>query len=142
MERSLLALEGRWQLAADLVRQFKVPQEITMTSLRPDIMLWSVPTRTVIMVELTVPWEEEVEAAHERKERYAELSAMCSVAWWRAFTFPVEAGCRGFFGASTHRLLKTLGVTGHKRKQAMAKEAEQGSFWLWRKNKVWGKDRS
>lgn len=73
-ERSLLSLGGEWQLAAYLNRQLKFPPEITASSLCPDIVLWSVPAREVIMVELTVPLEEEMEAAYERKkQRYAEL---------------------------------------------------------------------
>lgn len=55
-------------MRADLDRQLKFPQEITTTSLRPDIVLWSTPTTTVIMVALTVPWEEGKEAAFERKK--------------------------------------------------------------------------
>lgn len=116
-ERSLLSLGGQWQLAADLSRQLKFPLEITMTSLRPDIVLWSATTKVVIMVELTVPWEEHMEAAHEHKKgKYAELAAACSQAGWRPFTFPVEVGCRGFTGSSIQRLLKTLGVTTSSRK--------------------------
>lgn len=77
-KRSLLS-SGKWQLASDFGRQLKFPAEITMSSLCPDTMLWSAPARTVIMKELTLPWEEEMEAAYERKEeRYAELSATCS----------------------------------------------------------------
>lgn len=59
-ERSLLSLGGEWQLAADLDRQLKFPAEITMTALRPDIVLWSASAKAVIMVELTVPWEEQM----------------------------------------------------------------------------------
>lgn len=133
---TLLSPGGEWQLRAN-----------PSSPLRPD-MLWSVPARVVILVELTVPWEEEMEAAYERKkERYADLVAACSQAGWRAFTFLVEVGCRGFIGTSTQQLLKTLGFTGQVRKQAMqhpAQEAEQGSFWLWlrRKDKAWGRDGS
>lgn len=66
--------------------------EITATSLQPDIVLCSTPVKTVIIVELTVPWEEGLEAAFERKkERYTALAAACSQAGWRALTFPVES---------------------------------------------------
>lgn len=100
------------------------------------------------MVEPTVPLEEEMEAAYERKkQRYAELSATCWQAGWIVFTFPVEVGCSGFTGTSTEQLLKTLGVTGPKKKQTLldlAEEAEQGNFWVWlrRKDNAWGKEGS
>ena len=143
--QSLLAAGCEWNMRADLDRQLKFPQEITATSLRPDIVLWSTSTKTVIMVELTVPWEEGMEAAFERKrDKYSELANECSEAGWRAFTYPVEVGCRGYTGASTRRLLKSLGIKGSKLKKALkvlAEEAEQGSFWLWlrRNDKAWGK---
>lgn len=82
-------------MRADLDRQLKFPVEITTTSLRPDIVLWSTSTKTVIMVELR--WEEGMEAAFERK-RDTELASECSQAGWKAFT------CRGYTGASTQRL--------------------------------------
>lgn len=47
------------------------------------------------------------------------------------FTFPVEAGRRGFIGTSAQRLFKTMGIRGAKLKRAIreiAEEAEQGSF--------------
>lgn len=33
-----------------------------------------------------------------KQERYAELAAAYSEAGWRAFTFPLEVGCRGSVG--------------------------------------------
>ncbi|RXN24825.1 hypothetical protein ROHU_021965 [Labeo rohita] len=147
-ERSLLSPGGEWDLRVDISHQLKFPQQIAITSLRPDIVIWSTTTKSVIMAELTVPWEDGIEAAFERKkEKYADLAAACTQAGWRAYTFPVEVGCRGFTGTSTQRFLKTLGVRGHKLQKALkdlAEEAEQGSFWLWlrRKDKAWGRDGS
>ena len=141
----MLTPGGEWALRADLDRQLKFPQEIAITSLRPDIVIWSIAMKTVVMAELTVPWEDGLEAAFERKkERYAELAAACAQAGWRAYTYPVEVGCRGFTGTSIQRLLKTLGIRGAKLERVrkeLAEEAEQGSFWLWlrRKDRAWGK---
>ena len=68
-------------MRADLDKQLKFPKEVIPTSLRPDIVLWSISMRTVIMVELTVPWEEGMEAAFERKKaKNTELAAECSQA--------------------------------------------------------------
>lgn len=147
-ESSLLTSGGEWAFRADLDRQLKFPQDITLTSLRPDTVIWSTITKTVIMAELTVPWEDGLEAAFERKkEKYAELAAACAQAGWRAYTYPVEVGCRGFTGTSIQRFLKTLGIRGNKLERVLkelAEEAEQGSFWLWlrRKDKAWGRQGS
>lgn len=94
-------------MAADLDRQLRFPVEITATSLRSDIVLWFTPVKTVIMVELTVPWEKGLEAAFERKkERSTELAAACSQVGWRVLTILVEIGRRSYIRASTQRLLK------------------------------------
>ncbi len=70
--------EGRFD------RQLQFPYEITATSLRQDIVLWSTSARTVIMAELTVTWEEGMETAYERKkEKCRELCATCTEARWR-----------------------------------------------------------
>ena len=54
-------------MRGDLRGQFQFPGDITATSLRPDIMMRSVVSKTVLLeLERTVPWEEEgLEAAHE-----------------------------------------------------------------------------
>ncbi len=131
---SLLSPGGNWELRADLDCQLKFPRQITITSLWPDIVLWSTTTRTVIMAELAVPWVDGLESEFERKkEKYAELAVTCIEAGWRALFYPVEVGCRGFTGTSTKQLLKSLCVRGPKLAKALkelAEKADQGSFWL------------
>ncbi|XP_053376493.1 uncharacterized protein LOC128547531 [Mercenaria mercenaria] len=63
----ILGTASDWKLEADLKKQLKFPQEITVTHLRPDVVLWSASTKQVVMVELTVPWEERIEGSFERK---------------------------------------------------------------------------
>ena len=116
--RSLLTPGGDWNFRVDLDRQLKFPSEITTTSLRPDITLWSPSVKTVILAELTVPWEGGMEAAFERKEKYTELAAECREAGWSTVICPVEVGCREFIGTSIQRLLRNVGVTGPKLKKA------------------------
>lgn len=43
------------------------PPDIVATTLRPDMVLWSTTANLAYVVELTVPWEEGVEEAFERK---------------------------------------------------------------------------
>ena len=52
---------------ADLQTQFVFPAEIAITRLRPDIVMWSRSTRNLIIIELTVPWEENNEIMKERE---------------------------------------------------------------------------
>ena len=59
----LLPTAKDWELLVDLKTQLKFPPEIAVTRKRPDMGLWSRATRQVVLMELTVPWEEGVEEA-------------------------------------------------------------------------------
>lgn len=71
----LLATARDWQLKVDLGRQLKFPDTIAVTTLRPDMVLVSETTKQVVMLELTVPWEDRMEKAFEKKRaKYEELA--------------------------------------------------------------------
>lgn len=100
-------------------------------------------SKRVVLVELTVPWEDAVQEAYERnKSRYADLVVECLGKGCRATTYPVEIGCCGFVAKSTSCFLRDIGIcSGEVRKAVrdLAEEAEKGSFWLWlrRYDKSW-----
>lgn len=131
----LLATARDWQLQVDLGRQLKFPENIAATPLRPDMVLISESTKQVVLLELTVPWEDRIEEANERKRaRYTDLVAECWSNGWRARCEPVEVGCRGFAGHSLQRTLKLLGVKGLQCRRAtknILEAAEKASRWLW-----------
>ncbi len=54
----ILATEQDWQFSVDLVKQLKFPPYNITTTLRPDILLVSEVTKNIVMLELTVPWED------------------------------------------------------------------------------------
>jgi hypothetical protein len=123
-----------WKMACDLDKRLTFP-EIVPTTLRPDIVLWSTAAKKLIVVELTVPWEERCEAAHERKRaKYDNLLAECRQQGWQTWNFPIEVGCRGFPAQSLWRMFSALGVTGRQRRSAVqniSKAAERASCWVW-----------
>ena len=131
----LLATARDWQLQVDLGRQLKIPANIATTSLRPDMVLTSESTKQVVLLELTVPWEDRIEEANERKRaKYSELTAECRSNGWKARCEPVEIGCRGFAGHSLQRVFKLLGVRGLQLRKAtknILEAAEKASRWLW-----------
>uniref|UniRef100_A0A3B4XDA6 Reverse transcriptase domain-containing protein n=1 Tax=Seriola lalandi dorsalis TaxID=1841481 RepID=A0A3B4XDA6_SERLL len=143
-EITILGSGKEWQMLADLRRQLMFPREIVTTTLRPDIVMWSAVERAVHMIELTIPWEEGMTAAHERKHlKYSELAAECQEAGWRARVHPVEVGSRGFVGKAAVQLLRRAGLTGSSLRKAvkeLGEEAEKASYWLWlrRKESGWG----
>ena len=66
-QKNLMSTADDWKLEVDLNKKLVFPREIVMTNLRPDIVLSSQKAKTVVMIELTVPWEDHIEEANERK---------------------------------------------------------------------------
>ena len=107
----LLDLAQDWQLRVDIHEKLVVPEFIVKTKQRPDIVLFSKSSKRIIFIELTVPWEEALEEAYERKKlRYTELVEECIANGWKAVCYPVEVGARGFVARSMAKLLKELGI--------------------------------
>ncbi len=139
----LLSTARDWAMTVDLERQLKIPTHITQSKLRPDIILVSEATKQLILLELTVPWEERMEEAQERKrEKYQELMEDCRRNGWRTRCMPVEVGSRGFASHSLSKAYGTLGITGANRRRAIGNNveaAEKASRWLWlKRGEQWG----
>ena len=89
------------KVSADLKTSLQFPVHIIQTEKRPDIEAWSDSKKSVLLIELTVPWEENREEAHERKKnRYETLRADCVEKGWICHVIPIEVGCCGFLGHS------------------------------------------
>lgn len=70
-------------------------------------------TKQAALLELTVPWEDHLEEAFERKlSKYAGLESNCQQAGWRARCLPVEAGGRRFAACSLAKAYSNLGIEG------------------------------
>ncbi|XP_041649202.1 transient receptor potential cation channel subfamily M member 4-like [Cheilinus undulatus] len=92
---SLLATGKEWEMRVDLRKQLVFPPEITLTTPRPDVLMWSGTAKRVLIVKLTVPWEEGIPAAHELKRtKYSALASECRDMGWAATFHPVEVGSR------------------------------------------------
>ena len=138
----LLTTSRDWQLLVDLGRQLRFPDIIATITLRPDMVLMSMASKQVVLLELTVPGEDRMEEAQERKRaKYADLVAECRRNGWKARCEPIEVGCRGFAGKSLHRVLGLLGIGGLHRQRAIKnilEAAERASRWLWlRRGDTW-----
>lgn len=76
-------------MKVNLGRQLKFPEDITVTTLRPDMVLMS-ETRQVVLLELTVPWEDWMEEPFERKRaKYEGLAVECRSKVWRTQCNPL-----------------------------------------------------
>lgn len=80
-------------MTVDLETQLKIARHITQSKLRTDIILVSEATKQLVLLELTVPWEDRMEEAQERKrEKYQELVEECRRNGWKTRCVPVEVG--------------------------------------------------
>ena len=131
----LLSTAQDWQWRVDIGERLKVPEQIATTTLWPDLILWSTETRQVLLIELTVPWEENIDVACERKlEKYQKLVEQCKFKKWRTACYPIEVGCRGFAGRSVYCNSKSFRDDRRKKRKAIraiSESAEKASRWLW-----------
>ena len=133
-----------WRLLVDLDGRLKVPEEVAVTNMRPDILLISDMTKKVGIVELTVPGEERIEVSGELKRaKYAGLQEEGRKNGWLVQIWAIEIGCRGFPAASMVTFLKDIGIKGNERRRKLSKLgeiAESASRMIWRSShfKSWG----
>ena len=98
-------------------------------------VLVSSSTDAIILVELTVPWEDRLQYSNALKaDKYADLSMDLEAKGYRTDLFPIEVGARGVVGRSTYAFLAKIGLSSRERKKAMTRmseAAEAASFWIW-----------
>lgn len=113
--RKLLDGARDWKLVADFGGAMVFPAEIVATAERPDIVMWSPSSRRVLLLELTCPAEEGIDAANLRKNaRYEALRLAIVEAGWFVEVRPIEVGARGFVARSVPRLLRDLGFSSRE----------------------------
>lgn len=93
--------------------QYCFPQDAATTDSRPDIVIWN--DQTIVLIELTIPFEPGMDAAAERKRaKYADLLARCSTTRHALLT-TIEVGSRGFLNVASFE--KLYGHLGHTRQR-------------------------
>ena len=84
--RRLLGTSTDWQMRVDQRKRMEFPPEVAVTNKRPDTVIWSATTTTTtttttkqpILLEKTVPWENRIEIAKERKSMtYQKIVIVC-----------------------------------------------------------------
>lgn len=151
---SLLDLANDWILLVDDIPHRTVFPLCTgvSTSERPDIIIYSKLTKTVIWGELTVPLEENIQAASIRKSnKYSKSDAKsnklsladeCKRNGWTVHDFTFEVGSLGWVAHSTRSFLNKLGFRSSHLNWLMkriSKTTMRSSYLIWccRKEKSW-----
>ena len=120
-----------------------VPSFLTITTLRPDILLFSAITKKVVIIELTCPCEENMSQWHlDKTEKYHSLCSSIRSNGWAVYFFSVEVGARGFCADSVKNCLFSLGFNSKNRKKilkTLSSTSLKCSFeiWLSRNSKGW-----
>ncbi len=116
---SILYRGSNWEMQVDLKKKLVFPDKGVVTTLRPNMVLLSRSTKTIIVVELTVPWEGRLAISHEfKKAKYQDLIDEASIKGWNGALFPIEVGCRGFPATSVHYFLKKIGFESKRQRKA------------------------
>ena len=91
----LLSNANDWKFLTDLPgTNYVFPPEVYSTPERPDILIWSPKLRTILMLELTCPAEEGIQAAKLRKQsKYMPLlNNISNGTAWKPILLTLEVG--------------------------------------------------
>ena len=140
----LLCTANDWEFCYDCTNEPLIfPIHIAQTSLRPDMVIYSNLTRQVILIELTVPIEDNILQRHRDKEsKYNKLIDDIKINQWNAYIFAVEVGSRGYIAKSLLAAFSRLGMSKSEKKK-ITKDISQVcvrssyTIYLSRKNNIW-----
>lgn len=110
------------------------------TQQRPDLVLRSETLKKIVLLELTVPSEHNVSAAHERKTaRYLALTRDLAVKGWTVELVPFEVGSIGFLTRSYHAMTRLLGIGSKTLSTSISDTVLRCSYWIFlsRGDQVW-----
>ena len=147
LKQNLLSGANDWQLMVDFEhRKLVFPPEIYSTDLRPDILIWSQSSRMILLIELTVPAEENILAAHIRKTaRYEQLAFLAKlINSWDSKIITIEVGARGFVAKSMNSFLRSIGFSNYEASStckdiSMIVARCSHNIFLYRNEKFWKK---
>lgn len=133
-----------WLLIGNgISEKYQTPTAVAITDLRPDICLISHSTRKCILLELTVPFEDNILQAAERKIRkYNDLQREIVSNGYSCKLYSITVGCRGNYTGSLRICLRELGLSKSAaestcRRAALAALRCSYRIYLSRKNAVW-----
>ena len=142
IEVPLFEASDDWQLQFDLKvecdgqsKNKPFPPHIVAASRRPDGVMWSDKLKTVVWVELTSPWEDNMKKWHFQKhENYSKLAARVRNKGWTLHPLCIEVGARGKINDTWLQMAKTFNMSGSESKKLrlrVAQVAQRCSYYLY-----------
>ena len=124
-----------WVLLGDLDGTFSFAPHIAFTELRPDTTVFSNKLKRVILIELTCPSEENMEAWHNVKvNKYLPLKSVIENIGCSVDLFAAEVGARGYCSRSVLYCSKSLGLSNRTINttiKQISKCSMECSFCIW-----------
>lgn len=121
-----------------------IPPNIHVTNLKPDMLILRDNGRNITIVELTVPFETNIEKAHERKTlKYNQLVVDLKDKGLKCDLFCIEVGSRGIVTPVNERRLRDIFKINAQKCRTLKKNLSQlallTSYTIWnaRHNIVW-----
>ena len=131
----LLNLSDDWKILIDIDSKLLFPSFIAVTTLRPDMVVYSLLLKVVIILELTCPCEENMEEWHRVKfQKYEPLATSIKSNGWAVYLFPIEVGARGYCSTSVKSCLLRLGLPPKLVRSSLKQlslTSLTGSFQIW-----------
>ena len=85
-----------------------IPPDILVTNLKPDLFLVNESNKVIVLLELTCPWDSNIERSHNfKQEKYAPLVADLSRNY-KVFHFSFEVSVRGQVSKDNRARLKSF----------------------------------
>ena len=103
-----------WKFYCDLDGATKIagttiPPDILPTQQRPDLVLINESCKSIIIIELSIPFEQNIHKTHDYKQnKYASLTADLQEQGYDAKLFCIEIGSRGLITSSNKCNLSSI----------------------------------
>ena len=110
------------------------PPHIASVAKRPDGLVFSDKLKTLIYIELTSPWEENMKKAHNAKYDKYSKGGIHRIEGWTIIPVCVEVASRGFTNFSWQHMSSAVGLTKTESKtlrKRVADIARRCSYYLW-----------
>ena len=117
--QTLTSLQCTLELRVDIGDKLKgistIPSDILVTAQRPVLVCIDRPNSSIYILELTICFETNFDAAHKRKlNRYASLTTDLEIKGYKVNYSAVEIGSRGFVNKDNQSRLKSFFRTTSK----------------------------
>ena len=125
-----------------------LPVNIVVSKLRPDIVMVNTKKKSVHLLELTVPFEENISKAHERKHiKYTDLVSDITDTGYKCDLICFEIGSRGLITPETNKRISDMfsfikAKPPRSLKKDLSRIALLSSYTIWnaRHEPSWGSD--